>query len=209
MHLPMQSPELGDSPSAKAIDARHEAWKRDIPLGQDDDRLWDWLDQIDEASRQALLAHCLSFGINALYERPNPYSGMGISQQGLDRRLSEADRLARVTGLDLVEAGWKPTVDNYLGRVTKSRILDAVREGVGEGAAQLIDHLKKPDMAKEAERLLADTGWLPEPLRMAGDDDASDIAAQGKDDDLPAFLAGDNDEAGEDEEERQVFVAAE
>jgi YspA, cpYpsA-related SLOG family len=29
-----------------------------------------------------------------------------------------------------------------------------------------IDHLKKGDMAKEAERLLCDTGWLPEPLSL-------------------------------------------
>ena len=48
--------------------------------------------------------------------------------------------------------------------VTKSRILEAVHEGAGEQAAQLIDHLKKGDMAREAERLLADSGWLPEPL---------------------------------------------
>ena len=34
-------------------------------------------------------------------------------------------------------AGWRPTVDNYLGRVTKPRILEAVREAKGEpvGAA--------------------------------------------------------------------------
>ena len=63
-------------------------------------------------------------------------------------------------------AQWTPTVENYLGRVTKTRILEAVREAKGEAAAQLIDHLKKPEMAKEAERLLAGTGWLPEPLRL-------------------------------------------
>jgi hypothetical protein len=45
---------------------------------------------------------------------------------------------------------------NYLGRVTKARILEAVREGAGEDRVQLIDHLKKDDMAREAERLLAD-----------------------------------------------------
>jgi predicted RNA methylase len=61
----------------------------------------------------------------------------------------------------MVEAGWRPTVGNYLGRVTKPRILEAVREGKGEPGRQLIDHLKKGDMAKEAERLLADSGWLP------------------------------------------------
>ena len=63
-------------------------------------------------------------------------------------------------------AGWKPTIDNYLGRVTKPRILDAVREAKGESSAQLIDHLKRSDMAKEAERLLDGSGWLPEPLRL-------------------------------------------
>ena len=66
----------------------------------------------------------------------------------------------------MVEAGWRPTVDNYLGRVTKPRILEAVREAKGEQSAQLIDHLKKGEMAKEAERLLDGTGWLPEPLRL-------------------------------------------
>ena len=153
VHMPVQSPELADTFSAQNIQARHDGWKADIPLAGDDERLWDWLDALDEASREAFLAHCVSFGVNALCERPNPYSGMGISQQGLDRRLREADRLARTTGLDLFDAGWKPTVEDYLGRVTKARILEAVREGVGESAAKLIDHLKKGDMAKEAERL--------------------------------------------------------
>ncbi|WP_213030345.1 hypothetical protein, partial [Acinetobacter baumannii] len=60
----------------------------------------------------------------------------------------------------------------------KRRILEAVREGAGEPAAQLIDHLKKGDMAKEAERLLAETGWLPEPLRMV-DVDVEQATAAG------------------------------
>ena len=80
----------------------------------------------------ALLAHCVSYGVNALYERPNPYSGSGVSEQALQLRFAQADRLARATGLDMVEAGWRPTVGNYLGTVTKSRILEAVREGAGE-----------------------------------------------------------------------------
>ena len=36
---------------------------------------------------------------------------------------------------------------------------------MGNAQAQLIDHLKKPEMASEAETLLADSGWVPEPLR--------------------------------------------
>jgi ParB family chromosome partitioning protein len=104
--------------------------------------------------------------------------------------MAQADRLAAVVGLDLIEAGWRPTVDNYLGRVTKARILEAVREGKGEMAAQLIDHLKRADMAKEAERLLADTDWLPEPLRVGADAPKRESEA------LPAFLTG-NDDASE------------
>ena len=109
--------------------------------------------------------------------------------------------------MDMVAAGWKPTVGNYLGRVTKPRILEAVREGAGERAAQLIDHMKKGDMAKEAERLLTDSGWLPEPLRLASID--GDQADTGEDTALPDFLTKDGEDEETDEDEVQHAVAAE
>ncbi|HQU67396.1 MAG TPA: ParB/RepB/Spo0J family partition protein [Albidovulum sp.] len=196
-----QPADLKSFPPALSIGERHEAWQQDIPTG-DDHTLWIWIAGLDEASRMALLAHCVSFGINAQHEKPNPFSGYGLSEHALQCRMAEADRLARQTGLDMFEAGWQPTVDNYLGRVTKPRILEAVREAKGEGAVQLIDHLKKGDMAREAARLLDGTGWLPEILRVAGDEepvpteaDAAEIA------DLPAFLA---DEPVEDAVEAEV-----
>jgi hypothetical protein len=40
--------------------------------------------------------------------------------------------IARAVGLDIAVVGWKPTVDTYLGRVTKPHILEAVREAKGE-----------------------------------------------------------------------------
>jgi ParB family chromosome partitioning protein len=110
-----------------------------------------------------------------------------------------------------VEAGWRPTVDNYLGRVTKPRILEAVREAKGEQSAQLIDHLKKAEMAKEAERLLDGTGWLPEPFRTSeamGADTADADAGEGEQA-LPAFLADDEDGASEDETDEPAVIAAE
>ncbi|UXT20406.1 chromosome partitioning protein ParB [Agrobacterium tumefaciens] len=204
-----QGKDLAEMPYAKAIIQRHEDWKGDLPA--DDDALWDWLVALDESSRMALLAHCVAYGVNALYERPNPHSGSGISQSDLDRRMAEADRLARATGLDMVDVGFRPTVENYLGRVTKTRILAAVREGAGERAAQLIDHLKKGDMAKEAERLLADTGWLPEPLRLIDlDGQAAGVEGEGDGGDtaLPEFLAGDGDVVT-GEEDIHHLVAAE
>ena len=69
-----------------------------------------------------------------------------------------------------------------------------------------------PAVAKEAERLLADTGWLPEPLRLVAEVEAStpDTEVDGEDDGaaLPDFLAGEDEEsAGEDEDHH--LVAAE
>jgi ParB family chromosome partitioning protein len=212
VHFPAQAEELKDSPSAQSVNDRHERWGDHVPA--DDEALWDWLVALDEDNRMDLLAHCVSYGVNAIYERPNPYSGSGVSEHGLTVRFAQADRLARATGLDMAQAGWRPTVGNYLGRVTKARILEAVREGAGDRAAQLIDHMKKGDMAKEAERLLADTGWLPEPLRLAGAESglAADPADQdGGDDDLPAFLNEDGDEEApaEAEDDDETMIAAE
>ena len=108
----------------------------------------------------------------------------------------------------MVQAGWRPTVDNYLGRVTKPRILDAVREAKGESSAQLIDHLKKADMAKEAERLLDGSGWLPEPLRLV--DVAPEPAEQdGEAGPLPEFLAGEGEEDVAADDDRPQLAAAE
>lgn len=194
--FPAQAADLKDSPSARSVDERQKAWAADMPVG-DDQALWDGLDALDEASRLALLAHCVSYGVNALFEKVDRYGGAGLSQHGLERRMAQADRLARAVNLDMAEAGWTPTADNYLGRVTKGRILEAVREAKGEQAAQLIDHLKKADMAKEAERLLSDTGWVPEPLRTPGAETTEGSQEAGSDDieALPAFLADDETDA--------------
>jgi ParB family chromosome partitioning protein len=192
--MPIGQADLKDTIAAKAIAARHAALKADMPPRDAD--LWAWLSHLDDGKRSALLAHCVSFGVNALYERGDRY-GCGPSQGAVTRRLAQADRIARAVGLDMVAAGWRPTVDNYLGRVTKTRILEAVREAKGEAAAQLIDHMKKGDMAKEAARLLDGANWLPEPLR-TGEEIAVDEA-------LPDFLAEDDsldeDQTADDEPE--------
>ncbi|WP_407186847.1 ParB/RepB/Spo0J family partition protein [Bradyrhizobium centrosematis] len=206
--FPLQAQGLKDTLAAKAIDARHKTWEERLPKDKAD--LWDWLTGLTGDEQAALFAHCASFGVNALYEKGDRYGG-GVTPHTVEQRITEADRIARSVELDMVEAGWRPTVENYLGRVPKRRILEAVREGAGERAAQLIDHLKKGDMAKEAERLLAETGWLPEPLRMASADVAASIDAEPESDGaaLPEFLAGDDEEAPTDEPDKPHMIAAE
>jgi ParB family transcriptional regulator, chromosome partitioning protein len=175
-----QAPGLNDTALAKAINERHEQWAKRLP--EDEGTLWDALLVLGADDRMALFAHCASVSINAVHEAWNRSPG----------RVAHADQLARSVNLDMAAAGWAPTVENYLGRVTKARILEAVREAKGEASVQLIDHLKKPDMAKEAERLLAGCGWLPEPLRMSeAEAEAQIMAANDGGEALPAFLADD------------------
>ncbi|GEC17561.1 plasmid stabilization protein [Nitrobacter winogradskyi] len=192
-------------PTPKAIEEREASWATDIP--KDESGLWDWLSGLDDASRSSLLAHCVSYGVNALHEKVDRYGGSGMSAYGLRQRLAQVDRLARAVNLDMVEAGWRPTVDNYLDRVTKTRILEAVREAKGESSAQLIDHMKKTDMAKEAERLLDGTGWLPEPLRLT-EPTFESAGGESSAESLPDFLADDEDEAGDGSDDEQPHTVA-
>ena len=205
--FPTQAPGLRDSASAKAVEARHESWKARLPKDEKD--LWDALTALDGTAQASLFAHCASFAVNAVYEPANRYNESRVSAHGVRARLDQADVLARAVGLDMVQAGWKPTVDNYLGRVTKPRILEAVREAKGEPSAQLINHLKKGDMAKEAERLLDGSGWLPEPLRPAAVE-AEPTQREAEAEPLPDFLSDDEErEAAAEEERPQQLDAAE
>jgi ParB family chromosome partitioning protein len=188
-----QAPGLADTASARAIETRHARWQAQMP--KEPGELWTVLASFDADSREALFAHCVGLTVNAVHEAYNRRPGA----------IAHADRIAGAVGLDMVQAGWRPTVGNYLGRVTKARILDAVREGKGETAAGLIEHLKKGDMAVEAERLLADTGWLPEPLRPAGE---RDEAGATKPEALPAFLDDEHEGTG-DADPEPLPIAAE
>ena len=134
-------------------------------------------------ARPRLFAHCASLSVNVVKE---PWNRRPDA-------LQHGDQLARDVNLDMAAAGWAPTVENYLGRVPKVRIIEAVREAKGEKSARLIEHLKKTEMAKEAERMLAGAGWLPEPLRLGPFDVATDapVGELGEVEALPDFLAED------------------
>src|SRR5262249_40357167 len=123
------------TPVAKAVDDRHRRWSEQLPC--EPAELWDALLAFDADSRDGLFAHRVALSVNAVHE----------SWKRRPRALAHARRIAEAVDLDVTATGWSPTVDNYLGRVTKARILQAVREARGEDATRLIGHLKKDEMA--------------------------------------------------------------
>ncbi|TBZ19261.1 ParB/RepB/Spo0J family partition protein [Rhizobium leguminosarum] len=192
-----QAQGLNDSILASAVDGRHQAWVAALP--KEPGELWEALQAFDGDSRHALFAHCVSLSVNAIYEAYNRRP----------RALAHADQLAQAVDLDMVAAGWEPTIDTYLGRVTKARILASVREAKGTRAGDRIEHLKKGDMAEKAQELLAGSGWLPEPLRTPGHpvtavDDASAVETDQSDDRGVEDTAEDGGETAMAESEPQI-----
>ncbi len=150
--LALHADGIEDTAPGKAWADRHADWARHLP--RDVAGLWSFVAGLDHDSRMALFAHCVAFAVNAVK----------LPWERRPRALATADRLAQAVELDMAEY-WRPTARSYLGRVTKARILDAVREGAGSEAAERIADMKKLAMADAAEQLLAATGWLPALLR--------------------------------------------
>jgi ParB family chromosome partitioning protein len=151
--LAAQVPDIDECPAMTAIAERHAAWERRMP--EDAAQLWGFVARLDQAGQVQLLAHCASLTVNAMH-LPKHRTETAAS--------AHADLLAETLSLEMT-ATWTPTVANYFGRVSKERIIEAVREGVSAEAAANIAGMKKLAMAEAAERRLAGTGWLPELLR--------------------------------------------
>ncbi|WP_316189600.1 ParB/RepB/Spo0J family partition protein [Bradyrhizobium sp. SZCCHNS1054] len=153
-YLASHADGIEDTPAAKALADRHAGWASDMPRDVAD--LWTFITGLDHASLMALLAHCAALTVNAVRvpweQKPNARA--------------MAEELASAVTLDMT-AHWTPTVQSYLGRVTKAHILAVVRKAVGHDAAERIAGLKKTEMAQVAEQILAETGWLPSVLRTA------------------------------------------
>jgi len=98
-------------------------------------------------------------------------------------RQADVDNLVRAVSLDMA-VWWRPTKAGFLERVTKDQILQAVTEGASREAALRLSGLTKGEMADKAEILLADSRWLPEPLRTppsvgtSDNEPAADAAAE-------------------------------
>jgi ParB family chromosome partitioning protein len=151
-YLDGHAPGIDESRAGRSIAERHERWAVRLPKEAAD--LWTFVQGLAATDLLDLLAHSASPTVNAV-------------RTPFDRKpgaWAHADRLAQAVNLDMT-GYWSATVASYLGRVTKAKIGEAVREAVSEEAAERIGGMKKPEMASEAEALLTGKGWLPSLLR--------------------------------------------
>jgi ParB family chromosome partitioning protein len=150
-YLRAHAPGIEEAPLAQHLQARHERFASQMPESPDD--LWAYLRDMEPLQQLALLAHCVSLTVDAVKV-----------PKRMDVAEAHADRLFQALDYDMATV-WTPTAANYLGRVSKERILEAVREGVSKEAAENLASLKKHAMAEAAEQRLKDRRWLPPVLR--------------------------------------------
>jgi ParB family chromosome partitioning protein len=76
------------------------------------------------------------------------------------------ESLVAALGIDFA-AHWSATKETFLGHVPRAVIEQAVREARDAKEVEKLAGKKKAELVDAAEHLLADTGWLPKPLRMS------------------------------------------
>lgn len=126
-----------------------EAARWNLVLGNFDNanQIQQWLLQQPESTTSQLLAFC---------------SAQMIELD--DSTEDDAGFIARA-GLDLADY-WQPAGE-WLATLPKAVVLRIVREVRGADAAAPLEALKKDELTAAAAKLLANTGYLPEPLRTA------------------------------------------
>lgn len=149
-----RAPGIDESVAEQQTAERHAAWGKRLP--REPEALWTFVHGLSDEDRLSLLAHCVSLTANAIRA---PGSQAGESE-------AHAAILAREVGLDMT-AYWQATAAGYFGRVSKERILQAVREAASDHEARKLADLKKQAMAEAAMAALAGKNWLPAVLRSA------------------------------------------
>lgn len=149
---------IEDRESLKAMDAAAERWESRLP--KEASELGNWLLHQTHDEVLDLLAFCAARTLDAVTRKngaaPDPASLTWLGSQ------LEAD----------MADWWQPTVESYFGRVSKGQILAALAEADKnrtDGAERInleaLSGLKKAELAKEAERLLKESRWVPAILR--------------------------------------------
>ncbi len=136
-----------------ALKEAAEHWRAQLPQGKE--ALWHWCLAQERDTLLKLLAFCVALlvdGVRRNSDRPDC------------ERLTHAAGLVTALKLDMRE-WFTPTATNYFTRVGRPEVVKAITEAKGIPAKRSWDKLKKAELAAFAEREVAGTGWLPEPIR--------------------------------------------
>jgi len=140
--LGQHAPDIRDAPAAVGMRKVRDAWADRLP--GDPDALFAELLAFQQQELLSLLAVCVASTVSALasHEEEVP-----------------AAALAQAVNLDM-HHWWTPTAAGYFEHVSKAKALEAVLAFAPDHVNRL-GKLKKAEIASEAERLAAGTGWLP------------------------------------------------
>lgn len=140
--LDAYAPDVAQSPAAVQMREARQAWAERLP--EDPATLFSALLALPQGELLSLLAVCVAVTVGAVTPREDAMP---------------AAALAQAVGLDM-HAWWTPTAEGYFAHVSKAKTIEAVQVFAPEQAARLLK-LKKNELASEAGRLAAGTGWLP------------------------------------------------
>lgn len=113
--------------------------------------LWEALYALSASELDALLAHAIARSVSLAAE-----PGRGMTES-----------FVTALGLDMAEH-FTPTAENYLGRVPKELMIEALDEAgkvTDDTDRAALLAMKKGVLAKEAEARLEGTGWVPKLIR--------------------------------------------
>lgn len=140
--LASHAPDMAEAPAAVGLRKVREAWAARLP--EDPEALFAELVGLPQQELLSLLAVCAASTVGAVVSREDE---------------TPAVALAQAVNLDMHD-WWTPTAESYFAHVSKAKALEAVQAFAPDQVHRLAK-LKKAQIASEAERLAAGTGWLP------------------------------------------------
>jgi ParB family chromosome partitioning protein len=146
--------EAAASPAVQALSEQKTAWLQRLP--KTPNALWQWILVQAPDTLLDLLAFCAALSLN----------GIKTKSDAAPTRLHHADAVATALNMDM-RKWFTPTADNFFSKVSKPHILEAMTEAGKAPNSNAPAKLKKGPLAELAEKTLAGTGWLPEPIRIA------------------------------------------
>jgi ParB family chromosome partitioning protein len=141
--------DLKAAPAWLALQTARDAWVERLP--KERSAWFAWMLDLPQTDLFELIALCTAMTVNAL-----PSAGSAF----------EGNLLASGVGLDMAD-WWEPTAEGFLSHVSKSQIVQALREAASGLAVDGVESMKKDVLVNTALARLKGTRWLPLPLRPA------------------------------------------